>query len=184
MSKEGAGKKGLMSSYIQRMKKMFSINPMFFRGLTRISIMKMPVNEIPLIIVTVGAGIARFRGLFQEREEEKTGEVLVFYSAKGNSVLVDELNDWVNKKVISKLFIVLSNGVTGKKHVQDLIKENKDQVYDTIKKDAIIMICANLSIEEEVKIALIDVLTGKEENPKEFLENMKKQTKYVKELWS
>jgi len=154
------------------------------RVFTRLGVMKVPNNlESPLILIATGIGILRFKGLIEEISEST---IYVYYGCKDkNSILVHELNELVKKKMIDTLELAISQNVEYKKHVQDIIREHKEELYYIIKKKkGIVMVCTNFAAEKNIKEAFIDSFNGKESDPYKFFDEMKANKQYIKELWN
>jgi len=188
-----------MSSFVGRLKERLKANTprnvsekkVEVRALIRSGVLGIPNNlSEPLILISVGAGISVFRGMLQERQEEKsfssTGEVYVYYGCKKkDSPYVNELTSWEVKGIINKLDIAFSQEDEPKVHVQDILKAQKNDIYNLIKeKNATIMVCASLSVEQNIKEALIEVFKHREKNPNALFEQIKSEKRYMKQLWN
>ena len=181
-----------MSSYVERLAQSFAAEKPRLKALIRIGAMKIPEDKNkPLIIIAVGAGISVFKGMLQERIEKNTeknppGEVYVYYGCRDKtSPYLKELLLWKAKKIISKAEVALSRIAEGKKYIQDTIKECKNEINTLVKdKEAIIMVCASLVIEQAVREALIENFKEIQGDQEDFFGQLKDRKQYLKELWN
>ena len=93
----------------------------------------------PLIIFALGTGISPVFSLIEHRAKlgNKIGKCLVFFGTRYNDAskgAVEELQAYEKKGAITKLFVAISR--EGKKqHIQDVVKENGDDVWSVWEND-------------------------------------------------
>jgi len=81
--------------------------------------------------------------------------------------------------------LAISSSKDGKKYVQDIIKENKNSIYELVKEEkAVILVCANLIIEQSIREALVESFKSHESDPAGYVESLKSNGQYLKELWN
>ncbi|MEM7268226.1 MAG: cytochrome P450 [Pseudomonadota bacterium] len=116
----------------------------------------------PIIMVGPGTGIAPFRGFLQERallkEQGKTlGPAILFFGCRHpdqDFLYEDELKAWVDAGV-ADLQVAFSRKEKAKTYVQDLIREQRDNVWPLLEAGAHVYVCGDGGrMEPDVRRAL------------------------------
>lgn len=125
---------------------------------------RLPENtNQPIIMVGNGTGIASFRAFLQEREQlgAKGDNWLLFgeKNAKFNFLYKDEITEFVNKGVLTRLDTAFSRDQKEKIYVQDKIKEYGRDIYKwLIDRNATIYLCGSKrTMAKGVRKAMQDV---------------------------
>lgn len=149
-------------------------------------------TETPVIMIGAGTGIAPYRAYLQER---------AYLNLKGEQWLIlgnqnyhhdflykDDLEQWLEEGVLSKLDLAFSRETENKIYVQHRIEENSAEFYKWIQAGATIYLCGNKDeMASGVHESLIKVLI-KEGNMDEteaeaYLTEMIKNQRYQRDVY-
>ncbi|NNE51280.1 MAG: cytochrome P450 [Sulfitobacter sp.] len=117
---------------------------------------------VPVIMIGPGTGIAPFRGFLQERstlmaQGKDLGPAMLFFGCRHpdqDYIYQDELEAF-HKEGVANLLCAFSRQEKSKVYVQDLIRQNRDEVWGLIQKGAKIFVCGDGSrMEPDVRRAL------------------------------
>lgn len=146
---------------------------------------RIPENETPIIMIGPGTGIAPFRAFIQDRVHYHHKRNWLFFgerSRKSDFYFEDELiNLSENGKL--KLSLAFSRDQDHKVYVQDVMKEQKEQLYRWIQDGAYIYVCGDAkNMAKDVEQTLIEILVEYQSmDPKEALlclRQWRKQKRY------
>lgn len=146
-------------------------------------------TEVPIIMVGPGTGVAPFLGYIQYLTlmKIKPEELWLFYGCRyRDDILGKELKKYSD--VIEKLFVAYSRDEGN--YVQDLLKENMDEVFELIdKRNGVIFVCGDgMKMAKGVRKEFVDgfVKVGKmeEEDGLKYLNNLVLNKRYVEDVWS
>jgi cytochrome P450/NADPH-cytochrome P450 reductase len=151
--------------------------------------------SVPVIMVGPGTGIAPFRGFLRERAVLKSGgaqlgPAMLFFGCRHpdqDYIYRDELEAHAADG-IAELHTAFSRQEKSKVYVQDLIRENRDRVWDLIEQGAKIFVCGDGSrMEPDVRRALSLICSEERDVGAEaadaWLEQMSGEGRYVLDVW-
>ena len=149
----------------------------------------------PVIMIGPGTGIAPFRGFLQERAARKAdgtklGPATLFFGCRHpdqDFVYRDELEAFAADG-IADLHVAFSRQEKSKVYVQDLIRQNRDAVWDLIQQGARIFVCGDGSrMEPDVRRALSLIYSEEMDVGPEaadaWMAEMSSQGRYVLDVW-
>jgi sulfite reductase (NADPH) flavoprotein alpha-component len=89
----------------------------------------------PVLMLAVGGGLSTMMGLIQHRQsvQGKVGPALVFFASRYRSsypLLMQKLARFKETGVVQDVFCGFSREATKKMHIQDLLKENSEKVWE------------------------------------------------------
>jgi len=169
----------------------------------RPSAFHLPEKDVPVIMVGAGAGVAPFRGFWEElRRGPQVAPSALFFGCRHPDedwLFKDEMNAAVKrqaagcaalarvqaagpKKPLTCLFTAFSRPGEGKqrKYVQDHIRENKTSVKHWIQNmSGYVFVCGSTAMGTGVLDALSDILDG----GKDAVESLRKEGRIVAEMW-
>ena len=150
----------------------------------------------PVIMIGPGTGLAPFRGFLQEREMQKTqgkalGPAMLFFGCRHpdqDFLYAEELRAFEAEE-IAELHVGFSRADTPKTYVQDMVRAQKDRVWNLIEAGAIIYVCGDGGkMEPDVKAALCDIYrerTGADDaKAAQWIDGMGTQNRYVLDVWA
>lgn len=146
---------------------------------------RIPEENIPIIMIGPGTGVAPFRAFIQERIHSGHGKNWLFFGERNKTsdfYFEDELTNYHldNKLTLSLAF---SRDQEHKIYVQDLINTHKEQFYDWINKGAVIYVCGDAkNMARDVEAAIIKLLSEYEKielkEAQLMLRALRKQKRY------
>lgn len=149
-------------------------------------------TETPVIMIGAGTGIAPYRAYLQERAylNLKGEQWLIFGNQNYHHDFLykDDLEQWLEEGVLSKLDLAFSRETENKIYVQHRIEENSAEFYKWIQAGATIYLCGNKDeMASGVHESLIKVLI-KEGNMDEteaeaYLTEMIKNQRYQRDVY-
>jgi sulfite reductase alpha subunit-like flavoprotein len=164
----------------------------------RPSPLKLPEKDVPKIMIGAGAGVAPFRGFWEElRKGSQTAPAVLFFGCRHPEqdwIFKDEMNTATKinnaalarmqvgpKRPLAALYPAFSRpeNPAQKKYVQDAIREQSSMVKAGMAKDGVVFICGSTAMGTAVFEALGDILEG----GKETVEDLRKQGRIVAEMW-
>ncbi len=110
----------------------------------------LPKTLNPLILIANGTGIAPFIGMIEQAKKNR--DITLYFGIADRKGLA-KMTSRLNKTKVNHLHIAYSRE-TPFKYVQDLVSEYPENLVDKLQKNADIMICGSLAMEQEVILAL------------------------------
>ena len=157
---------------------------------------RLPENsETPVIMIGPGTGIAPFRGFLQERAKLKEsgknlGNATLYFGCRhpDQDFLYKEELEAFASTGIADLHVAFSREEKKKVYVQDLIRENREQVWQMIEDGAHIYVCGDGSrMEPDVRRALTTIYSEEKdvgvEAANAWLEQLISEDRYVLDVW-
>jgi len=149
-------------------------------------------NDLPMIMVGPGTGIAPFRAFLQEREfRQAKGINWLFFgdrNAATDYIYQDEIEALQNNKVLSKLDLAFSRDQEEKIYVQDRMREKGAELFSLLEQGGYFFVCGDAyRMAKDVDKALHDVIAthGKLSNSQatDYVNQMKKDKRYVRDVY-
>jgi cytochrome P450/NADPH-cytochrome P450 reductase len=156
---------------------------------------------VPIIMVGPGSGLAPFRGFLQERAEIQArggniGPSLLFFGCRNPAqdfIYENELKGFVAQGV-TELYTAFSRKEgSPKTYVQDMLRQQKDRVWELIQQGAIIYVCGDASsMAPDVRKAFADIYSEKthtgETGPRpqeaeQWLDDLSASDRYLVDVW-
>ena len=151
----------------------------------------------PLIMIGPGTGLAPFRGFLQERAARKAkgealGQAMLFFGCRRpdqDFLYADELKAYAADGVVD-LHVAFSRADgQAKAYVQDLVRQQKDQVWRLIEAGAIVFVCGDGGkMEPDVKRALVELYCEKKgasaQAGESWIADMGASNRYVLDVWA
>jgi sulfite reductase (NADPH) flavoprotein alpha-component len=153
---------------------------------------KLPAPDKDIIMVGPGTGIAPFRGFLQERDVEAApGRNWLFFGERNftsDFFYQTEIQQYHETGVLQKVNVAFSRDTDKKIYVQHKMKEHGKDLYNWLEKGAVFYVAGSkVPMSQEVEEALLGIIEehgGKSERgAKEFLEQMKKEGRYQKDVY-
>lgn len=146
---------------------------------------RMPEEDVPMIMIGPGTGIAPFRAFIQERVRAHICKNWLFFGERhkeSDFYFQEELMSYhLDHKL--RLSLAFSRDQEHKIYVQDLIYTHKEEFYDWIKKGAIIYVCGDAkNMAKDVEATIIKILSEYEKielkQAQLMLRALKKERRY------
>ncbi len=149
-------------------------------------------DNLPMIMVGPGTGIAPFRAFLQEREFRKApGKNWLFFGDRNAStdfIYREEIEAMQADGLLTKLDLAFSRDQAEKIYVQDRMKENGAELYAWLEQGGYFFVCGDAyRMAKDVDQALHDVIRehGKKNliEAVEYVNQLKKDKRYVRDVY-
>lgn len=149
-------------------------------------------TETPVIMIGAGTGIAPYRAYLQERAylNLKGEQWLIFGNQNYHHDFLykDDLEQWLEEGVLSKLDLAFSRETENKIYVQHRIEENSAEFYKWIQAGATIYLCGNKDemasgVHESLIKLLIKEGNMDETEAEAYLTEMIKNQRYQRDVY-
>jgi sulfite reductase (NADPH) flavoprotein alpha-component len=149
-------------------------------------------NDLPMIMVGPGTGIAPFRAFLQEREfRGAKGQNWLFFgdrNAATDFIYRDELEAMQKKGVLHKLDLAFSRDQAEKIYVQDRMREKGAEIFAWLEQGGYFFVCGDAyHMAKDVDKALFDIIAQHgnmtEEQTNDYVNQLKKDKRYVRDVY-
>ncbi|MBV10728.1 sulfite reductase subunit alpha [Rubinisphaera sp.] len=149
-------------------------------------------DNLPLIMIGPGTGIAPFRAFLQERHARKSrGKNWLFFGDQKSAtdfLYEEELNRYLENGLLSRLDTAFSRDQEEKFYVQNRMLENAQELFNWLEAGAWVCVCGDAKrMAVDVDKALHEVIVtagGKTlEEAKDYVRNMHKSGRYVRDIY-
>ena len=164
------------------------------RAFVRPSSFRLPSDASkPIVLIGPGTGIAPMRALLQERQYQtqkgKTvGPNIMYFGCKSRKLdylYQDELEAYVEDGTLSELRVAFSREQSQKVYVQHLLAQHAEETRSLVMdQGAYIYVCGGVKMGHDVQEALKEIVGPSVSNPKEYMDRLASQGRYVQELWA
>ena len=153
---------------------------------------KLPEDDVPIIMIGPGTGVAPFRSFVQEREERGAkGKNWLFFGDQHfvtDFLYQTEWQSWLKSGVLTKLDVAFSRDRAEKIYVQHKMKENAEELYHWLEQGAVIYVCGDKDhMAVDVHSTLLHIISQQgeksEEEAKAYLERLKSDKRYQRDVY-
>ena len=165
-------------------------NPIFF---TQNNNFRLPDDDdVPIIMVGPGTGIAPFRAFLQERGATGAkGKNWLFFGDQHRDcdfLYEEEITDWLEKGLLDRLDLAFSRDQQEKVYVQDRMVENSKSLYQWLEEGAYFYVCGDAErMAPDVENALLQVISNESGNgldsAGEYLRELKLRKRYLRDVY-
>ena len=149
-------------------------------------------DDIPIIMVGPGTGIAPFRAFLQEREvRDAPGQSWLFFGAQraGRDFLYrDELLAWKDSGRLVRLDTAFSRDQANKVYVQDRLYTHRRSIFHWLESGAYIYVCGDAQrMAKDVHDTFIRIISEMKpctvQEAKEYMQQLAAEKRYRKEVY-
>jgi len=149
-------------------------------------------DNLPMIMVGPGTGVAPFRAFLEEREMTGAkGKNWLFFGERNSDhdfFYEEELKELEKKGVLTKLDLAFSRDQEEKIYVQDRMRESGKELFAWLEEGGYFFVCGDAyRMAKDVDKALHDVIAKDgglgEEGAIEYVNKLKKEKRYVRDVY-
>ncbi len=149
-------------------------------------------NDLPMIMVGPGTGIAPFRAFLQERQYRGAkGKNWLFFgdrNAATDFIYRDELEQMGNSGLLNRLDLAFSRDQEEKIYVQDKMREHGAELFAWLEQGGYFFVCGDAyHMAKDVDKALHDVIATHgnktEQQAIDYVNQLKKDKRYVRDVY-
>jgi sulfite reductase (NADPH) flavoprotein alpha-component len=151
-----------------------------------------PDNDLPMIMIGPGTGIAPFRGFLQERQAEgAAGKNWLFFGdqrAATDFMYRDELDTMLRDGVLTRLTTAFSRDQEQKIYVQHRMAEHAKELFEWLEAGAYFYVCGDANrMAKDVDAALQEVVcragSRTAEQAVEYVKQLKTEKRYQRDVY-
>lgn len=186
----GRDHKGVCSTYLADLADANSDVRVFF---TPNASFRVPENnDLPMIMVGPGTGIAPFRAFLQERQSRAAqGKNWLFFgdrNAETDYIYREELESMQQSGLLTRLDLAFSRDQAEKIYVQDRMREHGAELFAWLEQGGYFFVCGDAyHMAKDVDQALLDLIAqhGQKtlEQATEYVNQLKKAKRYVRDVY-
>ena len=126
---------------------------------------RLPADDVPIIMIGPGTGIAPFRGFLQERQATgAAGRSWLFFGDRRRTtdyLYGDELAGFMESGTLTRLDLAFSRDSATKLYVQQRMRENAAELFSWLQDGAHLYVCGDADrMAKDVDTALHDIVAG------------------------
>ena len=154
---------------------------------------RLPENDnLPIIMVGPGTGIAPFKAFLEERDASKAkGKNWLFFgdqTEKDDFIYKDLLTEMQNKSVLTRLDLAFSRDQEEKIYVQTRLLENSQEIFHWLEEGAYFYICGDADrMAKDVEAALIKIIREcgrfSSEEADHYFKELKRNKRYLRDVY-
>lgn len=124
---------------------------------------RLPADDVPIIMIGPGTGVAPFRAFLEERAARGArGESWLFFGARNAAVdflYGDELRAFHERGVLARYDCAFSRDQAERVYVQHRMRENAKTIFEWIERGAVLYVCGDAKhMAPDVHLALIEIV--------------------------
>lgn len=153
---------------------------------------RLPGDDVPIIMVGAGTGVAPYRAFMQEREARGAeGRSWLFFGERNfrsDFLYQVEWQQLLKDGVLTKLDLAFSRDKTPKTYVQDRLRKQSRDVYAWLEEGARIYVCGDANaMAPDVHTALAEIVAEHggldAEGAEEYLSGLKRDHRYLLDVY-
>lgn len=185
----GSTRGGVASSQIADRLEMGDTIPVYVQENPHFSL---PADDVPIIMVGPGTGVAPFRGFLQQREASASAgrSWLLFGERNLRSDFLYQLEwqQWLKDGVLTRLDVAFSRDRDGKTYVQHRMLEQASEIYRWLEDGAHFYVCGDeKAMARDVHQALIDIVEREgghsRETAEEYVKRLVSDQRYQRDVY-
>ncbi|MFT4200739.1 sulfite reductase subunit alpha [Gordonia sp. (in: high G+C Gram-positive bacteria)] len=153
---------------------------------------RLPADDVPIIMIGPGTGIAPFRAFLHERAARgASGENWLFFGDQRREfdyAYADEIERFVADGVLTRLDLAFSRDQAHKDYVQHRMAENGAELYSWLERGALVYVCGDATrMAHDVDEALHEIVAEHggldDEGAAHYVDELKTGKRYLRDVY-
>jgi sulfite reductase (NADPH) flavoprotein alpha-component len=153
---------------------------------------RLPGDDVPIIMVGPGTGIAPFRSFMQEREARGAeGRSWLFFGERNfrsDFLYQTEWQEYLKDGVLTRMDVAFSRDRGGRVYVQDRMRERAADLFAWLEEGAHFYICGDATnMARDVHEALIEIVMSEgrvhRESAEDYVRNLQADNRYQRDVY-
>jgi sulfite reductase (NADPH) flavoprotein alpha-component len=153
---------------------------------------RLPADDVPIVMVGPGTGVAPFRAFLQEREARAAaGRSWLFFGERNfrsDFLYQVEWQKWLEEGVLSRLDVAFSRDAGGKTYVQNRMQEQSRDLFGWLEEGAHFYVCGDeKAMARDVHEALIRIVEREgarsREAAEDYVRNLAAENRYQRDVY-
>lgn len=149
-------------------------------------------DQVPIIMVGAGTGIAPYRAFIQHRESSETrGKSWLFFGNRNfesEFLYQTEWQGFLKSGALTKMDVAFSRDGADKQYVQDKLMQNSSEIYQWLEEGAHFYICGDMKkMAKDVQNALVAIVakhaSRTTERAQEYVDNLQKERRLQMDVY-
>lgn len=158
----GTERSGVASGHLADRAKLDSLIPIYIQANPHFAL---PGDDVPIILIGAGTGVAPFRAFLQEREMRgAAGKSWLFFGERHfrtDFLYQTEWQAWLRDGTLNRMDVAFSRDGAEKIYVQSRMKERARDLFAWLEEGAHIYVCGDAAhLAPDVHAALIDIVAA------------------------
>ncbi|HET7815954.1 MAG TPA: assimilatory sulfite reductase (NADPH) flavoprotein subunit [Sphingomicrobium sp.] len=153
---------------------------------------RLPADDVPIVMIGPGTGVAPFRAFLQEREARSAaGRSWLFFGERNfrsDFLYQVEWQKWLEEGVLSRLDVAFSRDAVAKAYVQHRMLEQSRDLFAWLDEGAHVYVCGDeKAMARDVHEALIQVVeregASSREAAEDYVRNLAAEHRYQRDVY-
>ncbi|MDB6000902.1 MAG: putative sulfite reductase flavoprotein alpha-component [Rhizobacter sp.] len=153
---------------------------------------RLPADDVPIVMVGAGTGVAPYRAFLQEREVRgATGPSWLFFGERNfrsDFLYQTEWQAWLKDGVLRRMDVAFSRDAGAKVYVQHRLLEHAREVYAWLEEGAHLYVCGDANhLAPDVHQSLADIVMRQggrgEDGAHEYLQRLQREHRYQRDVY-
>jgi len=149
-------------------------------------------DQVPIIMVGAGTGIAPYRAFIQHRESSETrGKSWLFFGNRNfesEFLYQTEWQGFIKSGALTKMDVAFSRDGANKEYVQDKLMQNSSEIYQWLEEGAHFYVCGDMKkMAKDVQNTLVAIVakhaSRTTERAQEYVDNLQKERRLQMDVY-
>jgi sulfite reductase (NADPH) flavoprotein alpha-component len=185
----GEARSGVASAHLADRLEPGATIPVYIQGNPHF---RLPGDDVPIIMIGAGTGVAPYRSFLQEREaRDADGKSWLFFGERNfrsDFLYQTEWQTFLKDGVLSRMDVAFSRDKGGKVYVQHRMLERAADLFAWLQDGAHVYVCGDAdAMAPDVHEALIRIVAEQgdleRENAEEYVRNLQREHRYQRDVY-
>jgi sulfite reductase (NADPH) flavoprotein alpha-component len=185
----GEQRSGVTSGYVAERAEPDSTLPVYVQANPHF---RLPADDVPIIMIGAGTGVAPYRAFLQEREARgATGKSWLFFGERNfrsDFLYQVEWQSYLKSGLLSRMDVAFSRDQATKVYVQHKLEENAVDLYAWLEEGAHLYVCGDAAqMAPDVHAALVNVLQDRgrigSDAAEDYLRALQRDHRYQRDVY-